>query len=264
VEDVVLRVEGLVKKYNNKEKIHGIDLSVRRGEVVVVLGPSGCGKSTLLRCINLLEPVHGGHIYIGEDEITAKGANLPLLRQKLGMVFQSYDLFAHLTVMGNILLAPMKVQKRKKEEVMAEAQVWLERVGLGKKANKYPRELSGGEKQRVAIVRTLVMHPEVLLLDEITAALDPEKVHEVLNVVLDLSRDGKTMVIVTHEMRFARAIADRIVFMDHGNIVEEADPETFFTNPKTERAKQFLESFEYSNVKNPPTENEQETDDENP
>jgi len=245
----VLRIEGLVKKYGDNVRINGLSLSVKRGEVVVVLGPSGCGKSTLLRCINMLEPSHGGKIFIGDDEITAKDANLPLLRQKIGLVFQSYDLFSHLTVMGNITLAPCKVQKRNKEDVIKEASLLLKRVGLEDKANKYPRELSGGEKQRVAIVRTLCMHPEILLLDEITAALDPEKVHEVLNVVLDLAKEGKTMVIVTHEMRFARAIADRIVFMDDGNIVEISDPEAFFTNPKTERAKQFLVSFEYENAK---------------
>ncbi len=245
----ILKIEGLTKKYSERVLLNNIDLTVKKGEVVVILGPSGCGKSTLLRCINALEPIQGGKIFIDNDEITAKNAHLPLLRQRIGMVFQSYDLFSHLTVMGNILLAPCKVQKRDKKEVMKEAQEWLERVGLGKKANQYPRQLSGGEKQRVAIVRTLCMHPEILLLDEITAALDPEKVHEVLNVVLDLSKDGKTMVIVTHEMRFARAIADRIVFIDDGEIVEESNPEEFFTNPKTDRAKQFLSSFEYSNDK---------------
>ncbi len=245
----ILRIENLIKKYSGVTKLHDINLSVEKGEVVVILGPSGCGKSTLLRCINALEPVHGGKIFIDDDEITAKNAPLSLLRQRIGMVFQSYDLFSHLSVLDNIILAPLKVQKRNKKEVTEEALKWLERVGLGGKAHKYPRQLSGGEKQRVAIVRTLCMHPEVLLLDEITAALDPEMVHEVLNVVLDLSKDDTTMLIVTHEMRFARAIADRIVFLVEGKIEEISPPEVFFTTPKTERAKQFLESFEYEDVK---------------
>ncbi len=241
----ILTIDGLVKKFGDKTLINGIDLTVKKGEVVVVIGSSGCGKSTLLRCINALEPIQGGHIYIEDKEITAKGADLPLLRQKIGMVFQSYELFPHLSVIENVMLAPCKVQKRKKEEVREEAVELLNRVGLGDKTDAFPRSLSGGQKQRVAIVRTLCMHPDIMLLDEITAALDPEMVHEVLQVVLDLSADGKTMLIVTHEMQFARVIADRILFMDGGVIAEEAPPDKFFDCPSTERAKAFLSAFEY-------------------
>ena len=193
-----------------------------------MVGPSGCGKSTLLRCINALELIQGGVIKLGDIPIEAKSKSLISLRQKIGMVFQSYDLFPHLTVLDNILLAPMKVQKRKKEEVTEEAMKLLRKVGLQEQAGKFPRELSGGQKQRVAIVRALCMHPEILLFDEVTAALDPEMVQEVLDVILNLAAQGNTMVIVTHEMQFARAVADRVVFLDDGKIIEEEPPEIFF------------------------------------
>ena len=214
-----------------------------------MLGPSGCGKSTLLRCINALEPIQGGEILLGGEVIDRSPAGLPALRRRIGMVFQSYELFPHMTVMENILLAPCKALGAKKEDAKAEAETLLRRVGLWEKRDSYPRELSGGQKQRVAIVRALCMHPEVLLFDEVTAALDPEMVREVLDVVLDLAREGKTMVIVTHEMQFARAIADRVLFLEDGKIAEEAAPEDFFTAPKTERAKKFLKTFEFDEVK---------------
>lgn len=241
--ETLLQVKNLVKEYGETRILDGVNLDIARGEVVVVVGPSGCGKSTLLRCINALEPIQGGQVLL-EGKVVGKD-HLEELRQKIGMVFQSYDLFPHLRVLDNITIAPTKVQKRKKEEVQAEAEELLSRVGLGDKANSYPRQLSGGQKQRVAIVRALCMHPEILLFDEVTAALDPEMVREVLDVMLDLAKQGRTMIIVTHEMQFAKAVADKIVFIDQGKILEEATPEEFFTNPKTERAKQFLNVFSF-------------------
>ena len=244
----LLKIEHLVKKYEDNTILNDINFNVKQGEVIVIVGPSGCGKSTLLRCINALEPIQGGHIYLKDDEVMAGGANLAKLRQRIGMVFQSYELFPHLTVIENITLAPMKVQKRAKDEVEKEAEALLKRVGLLEKKNYYPRELSGGQKQRVAIVRALCMHPEILLFDEVTAALDPEMVREVLDVIVDLAAEGKTMMIVTHEMQFAKAIADRVIFIDSGSIVEEGAPEAFFESPKTERAKKFLQTFTFEDV----------------
>ena len=212
--ETLLTVKHLVKQYGDHIVLNDISLDIKKGEVIVVVGPSGCGKSTLLRCINALEPIQGGVIKLGDIPIEAKSKSLISLRQKIGMVFQSYDLFPHLTVLDNILLAPMKVQKRKKEEVTEEAMKLLRKVGLQEQAGKFPRELSGGQKQRVAIVRALCMHPEILLFDEVTAALDPEMVREVLDVILNLAAQGNTMVIVTHEMQFAHAVADRVVFLD--------------------------------------------------
>lgn len=247
--DALLTIDNIVKRFDDATILDGISFSVKKSEVIVIVGPSGCGKSTLLRCINALEPIQEGSITLDGDVIERNSKTLPLLRQRIGMVFQSYDLFPHLTVLDNILLAPCKVQKRDKEEVKQEAMSLLERVGLKEKAKSYPRELSGGQKQRVAIVRALCMHPEILLFDEVTAALDPEMVREVLDVMLDLAKQGRTMLIVTHEMQFARAIADRIIFLDNGKIVEEATPDEFFDNPKTERAKQFLNTFEFDSVR---------------
>lgn len=241
--ETLLQVKNLVKEYGETRILDGVNLNIAQGEVVVVVGPSGCGKSTLLRCINALEPIQGGQVLL-EGKVVGKD-HLEEVRQKIGMVFQSYDLFPHLRVLDNITIAPTKVQKRKKEEVQAEAEELLSRVGLGDKANSYSRQLSGGQKQRVAIVRALCMHPEILLFDEVTAALDPEMVREVLDVMLDLAKQGRTMIIVTHEMQFAKAVADKIVFIDQGKILEEATPEEFFTNPKTERAKQFLNVFAF-------------------
>lgn len=247
--DALLTIDNVVKRFDDATILDGISFSVKKSEVIVIVGPSGCGKSTLLRCINALEPIQEGSITLDGDVIERNSKTLPLLRQRIGMVFQSYDLFPHLTVLDNILLAPCKVQKRDKEEVRKEAMSLLERVGLNEKAKSYPRELSGGQKQRVAIVRALCMHPEILLFDEVTAALDPEMVREVLDVMLDLAKQGRTMLIVTHEMQFARAIADRIIFLDNGKIVEEATPDEFFDDPKTERAKQFLNTFEFDSVR---------------
>lgn len=247
--DALLTINNVVKRFDDTTILDGISFSVKKSEVIVIVGPSGCGKSTLLRCINALEPIQEGSITLDGDVIERNSKTLPLLRQRIGMVFQSYDLFPHLTVLDNVLLAPCKVQKRDKEEVKQEAMSLLERVGLKEKAKSYPRELSGGQKQRVAIVRSLCMHPEILLFDEVTAALDPEMVREVLDVMLDLAKQGRTMLIVTHEMQFARAIADRIIFLDNGKIVEEATPDEFFDNPKTERAKQFLNTFEFDSVR---------------
>lgn len=247
--DALLTINNVVKRFDDTTILDGISFSVKKSEVIVIVGPSGCGKSTLLRCINALEPIQEGSITLDGDVIERNSKTLPLLRQRIGMVFQSYDLFPHLTVLDNILLAPCKVQKRDKEEVKQAAMSLLERVGLKEKAKSYPRELSGGQKQRVAIVRALCMHPEILLFDEVTAALDPEMVREVLDVMLDLAKQGRTMLIVTHEMQFARAIADRIIFLDNGKIVEEATPDEFFDNPKTERAKQFLNTFEFDSVR---------------
>ena len=247
--DALLTIDNVVKRFDDTTILDGISFSVKKSEVIVIVGPSGCGKSTLLRCINALEPIQEGSITLDGDVIERNSKTLPLLRQRIGMVFQSYDLFPHLTVLDNVLLAPCKVQKRDKEEVRQEAMSLLERVGLKEKAKSYPRELSGGQKQRVAIVRALCMHPEILLFDEVTAALDPEMVREVLDVMLDLAKQGRTMLIVTHEMQFARAIADRIIFLDNGKIVEEATPDEFFDDPKTERAKQFLNTFEFDSVR---------------
>ena len=246
--ETLLKIENLTKEYEGQKILDGINLEVKQGDVLVVVGPSGCGKSTLLRCINALEPIQGGTIKLQGMDIRKGSKNITTLRQKIGMVFQSYELFPHLTVIDNITLAPVKVQKRDKAEVRKEAMELLARVGLADKAKSYPRQLSGGQKQRVAIVRALCMHPEILLFDEVTAALDPEMVREGLDVMLDLAKQGKTMLIVTHEMQFAKAVADKVIFIDQGKIVEEAAPEEFFEHPKTERAKQFLNVFTFEQV----------------
>ena len=245
----LLRIEHLKKAYGDNVVLKDINVEVAPGEVIVVIGPSGCGKSTFLRCINGLEEIQGGKVLMEGEVVDGKSKNITKLRQRIGMVFQSYELFPHKTVIDNVMLSPLKVQKRPKAEVKEEALALLDRVGLKDKADSFPRQLSGGQKQRVAIARALAMHPEVMLLDEITAALDPEMVREVLDVILDLAREGKTMLIVTHEMSFARAVADRVLFFDGGEIVEEAAPDEFFTNPKTDRAKKFLHTFEFESVR---------------
>lgn len=246
MENSLLSVKNLHKEFDQNTILKSINLELNKGEVIVIIGPSGCGKSTFLRCLNGLEDIQSGEIYLGGKQLQKNAKDISSMRQKIGMVFQSYDLFPHKTILENILLAPLKVQKRKRTEAEAEAMELLERVGLADRKNDYPRQLSGGQKQRIAIVRALIMHPEVLLLDEITAALDPEMVHEVLQVVLDLAKRGSTMLIVTHEMAFAKAIADRVLFFEHGEIVEESHaPKAFFERPQTERARQFLKSFEY-------------------
>lgn len=241
----ILKLEHLYKNYGKIEVLKDINLEVKAKEVVVILGPSGCGKSTLLRCINGLEKIKGGNLYIDGEKITKEFKEWTRIRQKVGMVFQSYELFEHLSVQENILLGPLKVQKRNKDEVLAEAKLWLEKVGLAHKINAYPKELSGGQKQRIAIVRSLCMNPKLMLFDEVTAALDPEIVREVLDVILNLAKEGMTMLIVTHEMGFAKAVADKIVFMDKGQIIEKNTPENFFKNPSTIRAKKFLNLFDY-------------------
>ena len=245
----ILTVEHLVKGYGENTVLDDVSFSVRPGEVVVVVGPSGCGKSTLLRCINALEPTQSGRVRLGNETVAYGGKGRTSLRQRIGMVFQSYELFPHLTVLDNVMLAPLKVAKRPKDEVQKEAEALLDRVNLVNKARSYPRELSGGQKQRVAIVRALAMLPEILLVDEVTAALDPEMGREVLDVMIDLAKQGRTMIIVTHEMQFARAIADRVIFLDGGKIVEESTPEAFFDHPKTERAQKFLRTFTFDSVK---------------
>ncbi len=248
-ETALLSIEHLKKAYGENVVLKDISLTVKRGEVIVVIGPSGCGKSTLLRCINALEPIQGGSIEIGGTNVNGSEKELTELRQKVGMVFQSYDLFPHMTVIDNITLAPIKVKKMPKAEAEEAARALLKRVGLSEKEKSYPRELSGGQKQRVAIARALAMEPEVLLLDEVTAALDPEMVREVLDVILGLAKEGKTMIIVTHEMQFARAVADRVLFFDGGEIVEQDIPERFFECPQSNRAKKFLHTFEFDAVR---------------
>lgn len=241
----ILQVKNISKRYGDLPVFENISLTVKKGEVVVIVGPSGCGKSTFLRCLNALEEIQEGEIILDGNPVRMEGSDLVKLRERIGMVFQSYDLFPHMTVLENVMLAPVKVKKRSKKEVEKEAMELLERVGLFEKKDYYPRQLSGGQKQRVAIVRALIMHPEILLLDEITAALDPEMVREVLDVVLALAREGRTMLIVTHEMQFARAVADRMIFLEGGNIVEQGTAEEFFERPKTERLKKFLQTFSY-------------------
>ncbi len=241
----LLKLEHVKKAYGDNTVIKDMNLTVHKGEVVVLIGPSGCGKSTLLRTMNALEPIQGGKITLDGEEIRQDAKNITEMRQRIGMVFQSYDLFPHKNVIDNITLAPTLVQKRDKAEVVAEAEQLLERVGLSDKKKSFPRELSGGQKQRVAIVRALCMHPEIILFDEVTAALDPEMVREVLDTMLELAKNGSTMVIVTHEMAFAKAVADRVIFIDGGEIVEEGTAKEFFENPKTERAQKFLNTFVY-------------------
>lgn len=243
--EVLLQVTDLHKRFGDREILKGIDLSVHKGEVIAILGPSGCGKSTFLRCLNGLEPIQQGSIRLDGFELNNPSTSWICIRQKIGMVFQSYDLFPNMNVIDNILLGPLKVQKRNKEDVMKEADELLNRVGLLDRKQAFPRQLSGGQKQRIAIVRALCMNPDIMLFDEVTASLDPEMVREVLEVIQDLAKQGMTMILVTHELNFARRVADRIVFMDQGNIIETAEPEQFFTAPQTERAKQFLTVFNF-------------------
>lgn len=241
----LIEFQGFNKFFGAQQVLDGIDLSVQSGEVVVILGPSGCGKSTLLRCLNGLEVAHSGSLRLAGKELLDPHTDWRQVRQDVGMVFQSYHLFPHMSVLDNILLGPLKVQKREPREAREQAEKLLERVGLADKRDAFPRQLSGGQQQRIAIVRSLCMNPQVMLFDEVTAALDPEMVKEVLEVIQDLARDGMTLLIVTHEMAFARAVADRVVFMEAGRILEHNTPEAFFTNPQTARAQQFLEKFSF-------------------
>ena len=245
----LVKIDSITKIYDTDAVLRDLSLTVHEGEVLVIIGPSGCGKSTLLRCINGLEPIQGGSITFRGVKIDGSSRNVSAIRQKIGMVFQSYELFPHRTIIQNITMAPVLVQKRDRSEAEREALELLRRVGLEEKKDAYPRQLSGGQKQRVAIVRALAMHPEVMLFDEVTAALDPEMVREVLDVILSLARQGSTMVIVTHEMSFARAVADRVIFIDQGSIVEEGTPEEIFEHPCKERTRKFLETFTFDRVK---------------
>lgn len=241
----LLDILHLKKTYDGTHFVlNDISMQVQKGEVVVILGVSGCGKSTFLRCINGLESTQGGEIYLNGELINHPKAKWNRIRQRIGMVFQSYDLFPHMSVLDNILLGPTKVQKRNKQEASEQAYNLLSRVGLAHKINAKPKELSGGQKQRVAIVRALCMNPEIMLFDEVTASLDPEMVKEVLEVILELAKEGMTMLVVTHEMRFAQKVADRICFFDEGKLIEDSSPEVFFSTPKSQRAKRFLDVFE--------------------
>ena len=241
-DNVIIRAQE-VKKYFKGDQIKaldGISTDIRKGEVVVVIGPSGSGKSTFLRCLNLLETPTGGSILFNGVDITDRKVNINIHRQKMGMVFQHFNLFPHMTILQNMTLAPVQLLKKSKAEAEEKAMALLERVGLADRANAYPSQLSGGQKQRIAIVRALCMEPEVMLFDEPTSALDPEMVGEVLEVMKDLAREGMTMVVVTHEMGFAREVGSRVLFMDEGKLVEENTPEAFFANPTNERTKLFL------------------------
>lgn len=242
----ILRVDNLDKFYGDWQALHEISFSIERGEVLTLLGPSGSGKSTLIRCLNGLEEYRSGTIVFEGQKIVPSEKNWQKIRQKIGMVFQSYDLFPNLTVMGNILLGPTKVQKRSESEVKKEALDLLERVGLKEYADAYPRQLSGGQKQRIAIVRALALKPELMLFDEVTASLDPEMVRGVLEIIKELAeKDDMTMIIVTHEMNFAEKIADKVLFLEEGKILEQTDGKTFFKHPQTDRAKEFLESMDF-------------------
>ncbi|HEU5213485.1 MAG TPA: amino acid ABC transporter ATP-binding protein [Gaiellaceae bacterium] len=236
----MVRLEGIRKSFGSNLVLDGVDLSVNRGDVLVVIGPSGSGKSTLLRCVNLLEPVDSGRVFLEGEEITAKGTSVSGVRQRIGIVFQQFNLFPHIKVIDNVTLAARRIRRLPRRDAEARAHVLLKRVGLEEKADQYPHQLSGGQQQRVAIARALMMEPHVMLFDEVTSALDPELVGEVLLVMRDLARAGMTMLVVTHEMQFAREVGDRLVFMDDGRIVEEGVPADVLDRPREERTKRFL------------------------
>jgi ABC-type polar amino acid transport system ATPase subunit len=236
----VVRLLDVRKSFGDNVVLDGIDLQVSAGEAVVVIGPSGSGKSTLLRCVNLLEPLDGGRIFLEGEEITRKGADVSAVRQRIGIVFQQFNLFPHLRVIDNLTLPPRRIRKLSRDQAHRRAHELLSRVGLEEKARQYPHQLSGGQQQRVAIARALMMEPHVMLFDEVTSALDPELVGEVLVVMRDLARSGMTMIVVTHEMQFARDVGDRVVFMDHGRIVEQGAPAEVLDRPREERTRRFL------------------------
>ena len=236
----MITVKGLKKSFGSNEVLKGIDYEIKKGEKIVVIGPSGSGKSTFLRCLNMLERPTAGDIFIDGERITDPKCNINLLRRKMGMVFQHFNLFGHLTILENITLAPIKLKIMSKEKAVETAMNLLTRIGLEEKANAYPSQLSGGQKQRVAIVRALAMNPEVMLFDEPTSALDPEMVGEVLALMKELADDGMTMVVVTHEMGFAKEVATKVLFIDEGVILEEATPDEFFSSPKHPRLQDFL------------------------
>lgn len=239
-DNVILEIKDLHKNYEKQEVLKGISTNVNRGDVIAVIGPSGCGKSTFLRSLNLLEVPTKGQILFEGTDLTDKKTNINVVRQKIGMVFQQFNLFPNMTIKDNIMLAPIKLGILSKEEASQKADELLERIGLGDKAQAYPMQLSGGQKQRIAIVRSLAMNPDVILFDEPTSALDPEMVGEVLSVMKELARSGMTMVVVTHEMGFAREVANRVMFINEGVIAEEGTPDEIFSNPKSERLKEFL------------------------
>ena len=236
----MIKIEKLCKNYDKLEVLKGIDAQVNKGDIIAIIGPSGSGKSTFLRCINKLEEPTSGHIYIKNQDIMSDNTDINLIRQKVGMVFQHFNLFPHKTVMENLTLAPMKLKNLSQEEAEKKAFILLEKVGLKDKASAYPNQLSGGQKQRIAIARALAMEPEVMLFDEPTSALDPEMIKEVLDVMRELAQEGMTMLIVTHEMGFAKNVANRIFFMDRGTILEDTTPTELFSNPKHERTQEFL------------------------
>ncbi|GAA4071027.1 amino acid ABC transporter ATP-binding protein [Amphibacillus indicireducens] len=236
----MIKIEYLAKSFDKNEVLQNINLDIKKGEVISIIGPSGSGKSTLLRCVNLLEQPTEGKIFVNGDELTAPKANITKAREKIGMVFQHFHLFPHLTVLENITYAPIKVKQLSKQEAQAKGRELLKRVGLEEKENDYPNRLSGGQKQRVAIARALAMEPELMLFDEPTSALDPEMVKEVLDVMKDLAHSGMTMLVVTHEMGFAKEVADRVIFLDEGKLIETGDPKKFFERPETARAQDFL------------------------
>jgi polar amino acid transport system ATP-binding protein len=236
----MIQLEGVRKSFGDNLVLDGIDLSVAHGEVLVIIGPSGSGKSTLLRCVNLLEPIQAGRIFLEGEEITGKGAPVSRVRQRVGIVFQQFNLFPHLTALDNLTLAARRIRKVRRRDAEARARELLASVGLEEKAEQHPHQLSGGQQQRVAIARALMMNPHVMLFDEVTSALDPELVGEVLVVMRDLARTGMTMLVVTHEMHFARDVGDRVVFMDEGKIVEEGLPEDILDRPRKERTQRFL------------------------
>ena len=238
--ECLIKVENLKKQFGDLEALRGIDLEINKGDVLVIIGPSGSGKSTFLRCLNLLEMPTGGAILFEGADIMAPRANINLYRQKMGMVFQQFNLFPHMTVLKNMTLAPIKLLKRSKEEAEEKAMGLLKRVGLAERAAAYPSQLSGGQKQRIAIVRALCMDPDVMLFDEPTSALDPEMVGEVLEVMRELALEGMTMAVVTHEMGFAKEMGTRVIFMDEGQIVEQGEPKTFFESPQHQRTRDFL------------------------
>lgn len=236
----MIQATGVIKSFGENTVLNGIDLQVEKQEVISIIGPSGSGKSTFLRCLNGLEKVQAGHVIVNDHVVSDPKAKLDLIRQEVGMIFQHFELFPHLTVMENLILAPTRVKKRSKQESIEKAKVLLQKVGLTEKADSYPRSLSGGQKQRVAIARALTMEPSILLCDEPTSALDPEVVGEVLDVLKQLAKEGMTMVVVTHEMGFAREVSDRVLFMDQGKVVEEGTPQQIFQHAKEKRTQDFL------------------------
>jgi len=237
----IIHIENAIKNFGEVHALRGVNLDIAKGEVVLIIGPSGSGKSTLLRSVNRLETLSSGEILINDNSVTAADSDIRKIREEVGMVFQSFNLFPHITAIGNITMAPLTVKKINKKEAYENGLKLLARVGLADKENAYPSQLSGGQQQRVAIARALAMNPEVILFDEPTSALDPEMIKEVLDVMLDLAKEGMTMMVVSHEMGFAKAAADRVIFMDEGNIIEEGTPKSIFSSPKEERTKRFLE-----------------------